>query len=144
MRARLAWIVVAVALAAALLVAWVQAERSRTQLAQELPKLRASIASLERDAEEVRRLRALPLTAAAAPRSPLVMLATDGGGVPNARITVLDERRVRFAGDDVAFGALLDWLRLAQSSHGMRVESARIEALAAAGRVKAELVLARS
>lgn len=143
MSRKLAWTLLALAIAAGLLVAWVQAERSRAQLAAELPRLRASLAALERDAQEVLRLRALPPIASTA-RAPLASLATDAGGVANARITVLDERRVRFAGDDVAFSALLDWLRLAQSAHGMRVETARIEALAAAGRVKAELVLARS
>lgn len=143
MSRKLAWILLALATAAGLLVAWVQAERSRAQLAAELPRLRASLAALEHNAQEVARLRALPPIASAA-RAPLASLATDAGGVANARITVLDERRVRFAGDDVPFSALLDWLRLAHSAHGMRVESARIEALAAAGRVKAELVLARS
>ena len=143
MSRRAVWIVVVLALAAALVVAWVQAERSRARLAADLPRLRASIGALERDAQEVARLRAVPAAAPTA-RSPLASLATDAGGVAGARITVLDERRVRFAGDDVAFGALLDWLRLAQVSHALRVESARIDALPAPGRVKAELVVSRS
>ena len=143
MSRRVVWIVAVIALAAALVVAWVQAERSRARLAADLPRLRASIGALERDAQEVARLRAVP-AAAPTTRSPLASLATDAGGVAGARITVLDERRVRFTGDDVAFGALLDWLRLAQVSHAMRVESARIDALPAPGRVKAELVVSRS
>ena len=143
MSRRVVWIVAVIALAAALVVAWVQAERSRARLAADLPRLRASIGALERDAQEVARLRAVP-AAAPTTRSPLASLATDAGGVTGARITVLDERRVRFTGDDVAFGALLDWLRLAQVSHAMRVESARIDALPAPGRVKAELVVSRS
>lgn len=143
MSKRLAWTLAAVALIAAIVVAWVQAERSRDRLAAELPRLRASIAALERDAQEVARLRAMPAPPTAA-RAPLASLATDAGGVPGARITVLDERRVRFAGDDVAFGALLEWLRLAQAAHGMRVDSARIDALPSPGRVKAELVLTRT
>ena len=146
MKPRLVRILVVAALLSVLVVFWVQAERSRARLAKELPRLRASIAALEHEAQEVTRLRATPAgtTAGPATRSPLASLATDAGGVPGARITVLDERRVRFASDDVAFGALLDWLRLAQRSHAMRVESARIDALAAAGRVKAELVLTKS
>jgi type II secretory pathway component PulM len=122
---------------------WLQAERSRARLAQELPQLRASIAALERSAAEVARLRALPAAASLVPSAPLASLATDAGGVPGARITVLDERRVRLEGGDVSFTALLDWLRLAQARHGMRVEAARLQMLAAPGRVEAELVLAR-
>ena len=142
MRTRLGTLA-ALAVVAAIAVAWVQAERSRKQLAAELPTLRASIGALERDAQEVARLRALPAPSTST-RAPLASLATDAGGVPGARITVLDERRVRFAGDDVAFGALLEWLRLAQGAHGMRIESARIDALPSPGRVKAELILTRS
>ena len=127
-----------------LVVGVVQAERSRTQLAAELPSLRASVAALERDAEEVKRLRALPARAAAAPGSPLASLATNAGGVAGAQIVVLDDRRVRLTGGDVAFTALLEWIEAARASHGMRVESAKLEALAAAGRVRAEVVLARS
>lgn len=133
----------AVVLVAVIAVMWVQAQRSRNQLAAQLPQLRASIAALERDAQEVAQLRAIPAAATPA-RSPLASLATDAGGVPGARITVLDERRVRFAADDVAFNALLEWLRLAQASHGMRVDSARIDVLPSPGRVKAELVLTRA
>lgn len=130
------------ALALLLLGSWVQTERSRERLAEELPRLRASIAALERDAEEVRRLRALPAAAAPAP-APLASLATNSGGVPGARIAVLDERRVRLESADVAFAALLEWLGNARATHGMRVETARIEALPVAGRVRAELVVSK-
>ena len=57
---------------------------------------------------------------------------------------MLDARRVRVTGADVSFAALLEWLRNAQATHGMRVESARVDALPAAGRVRAELLLSRS
>lgn len=141
---RVATIVAALA-ALALLVAfvWLPLERSRTRLAAELPKLRASLAGLQRDADEVKRLRALPVAAPAA-SAPLASLATNGGGLAGAQMTVIDARRVRLVGADVGFGALLEWLRNAQLTHGMRVESARIDALPAPGRVRAELVLARS
>jgi general secretion pathway protein M len=125
---------------------WLPLERSRARLAAELPKLRASIAALERDADEVRRLRAIAPTATAtsARTAPLASLATNGGGVTGAQITVLDERRARLAGDDVSFSAVLEWIRNAQASHGMRVESAKLQALPAPGRVRAEVVLART
>lgn len=122
---------------------WLQAERTRERLAGQLPQLRASLAALERDAQEVRRLRAMPAPVPLA-ATPLASLATNAGGVPGAQLSVIDERRVRLSGTDLSFAALLEWLGNARSTHGMRVESARLEALAAPGRVRAELVLARS
>ena len=134
--------VVAVVLVAAF--AWLPLERSRARLAAQLPALRASVATLERDAEEAKRLRSLP---APAPRAtePLASLVTSAGGktLPGARITVLDGRRLALDGANVDFGALVDWIASAHAAQGLRVESARIEALPAAGRVRAELRLGR-
>jgi type II secretory pathway component PulM len=139
-------IVGAVALAAIVVAfVWLPLERTRSRLAGEMPQLRASIAALERDADEVKRLRAMPAISATANRSsPLASLATNGGGVAGAQITVLDERRARLAGDDVSFASVLEWIRNAQATHGMRVESAKVQGLPAAGRVRAEIVLART
>jgi general secretion pathway protein M len=125
--------------------AWLPLERARTRLAAEAPRLRASIDALQRDADEVKRLRALPAagTAGATP-APLATLATNGGGLTGSQMVVLDEKRVRLSGADVSFAALLEWLRNAQATHGMRVDSARLDALPAPGRVRAELVLSRS
>lgn len=117
-------------------------QRTRARLERELPQLRASIAALERNAEEVRRLRAMPPVQPQA-GTPLASLATNAGGVPGAQVTVLDERRVRINGSDIAFQALLDWLNSARASHGMRVESAKLEALTP-GRVRADVTLSRS
>ena len=125
------------------LLVWIDSERTRARLNAELPRLRASIAALERDAAEVQRLRALPVAAAGA-QSPLATLATNGGGLPGAQISILDERRVKVTGGDVGFGLLLEWLRNAQATHGMRVESARLDALPTTGRVRAELLLTRT
>ena len=133
---------VGLAVLALALVLWLEAERSRARLGAELPRLRASIAALERDAAEVQRIRSVPPIQPAA-QSPLVTLATNSGGLPGASITLLDERRVKVTGE-IAFGALLEWLRNSQATHGMKVESARIEALASPGRVRAELTLSRS
>ena len=131
--------------AAVLLVAfvWLPLERLRTRLAQELPAMRASLAALEADAQEAKRLRAMPPVAARTD-APLATLATNAGGLAGAQVTVIDERRVRLTGTDVGFAALLEWLRAAQATHGMRVDSARLDALPTAGRVRAELVLSRS
>lgn len=127
------------------LIAWlyVANERTRTRLEGELPRLRASIATLEKEADEVRRLRAMPAVQPQA-TTPLASLATAGGGIPGAQINVVDDKRVRLTGGDVAFASLLEWLNNARASHGMRVESARLEALASPGRVRADLTLSRS
>lgn len=129
----------------ALLVALVvlPADRARARLAPELPRMRASIAALQRDAAEVKRLRALPALAPSK-LEPLANLATQAGGLAGAQIAVIDAQRVRLSGGDIAFGALLEWLRSAQATYGMRVESARLDALPAPGRVRAELVLTRA
>ena len=140
-RRAIGWGVALVVLALALVI-WLDAERSRARLATELPRLRASIAALERDADEVRRITSMTAIQPAA-ASPLVTLATNAGGLPGATITVLDERRVKVTGE-IGFGALLEWLRNSQATHGMRVESARLESLPAAGRVRADLTLSRS
>ena len=52
--------------------------------------------------------------------------------------------RTRAALAGFAFSALLDWLAAAEAAQGLHVESAHVEALPTAGRVRAELTLARS
>ena len=132
------------AVAAVLLFAlvWLPLERARTRLAAELPSLRASIASLEEQAAVVRRLKAMPARAGAT-ASGLGTLAGSPAALPGAQVAAIDERRLRLAGADVGFAQLLEWLATVQASHGLRVESARLDSLPTAGRVRAELVLTR-
>jgi type II secretory pathway component PulM len=125
---------------------WLPLERARTRLDAELPRLRASVAALTRDADEVRRLKALPATI---PANPAPLAAVMGANawsreLPGVQLSVPDEKHVRLAAADVSFTALLDWLATARAAHGLRVESARIDALALPGRVRVELTLARS
>ena len=145
---RLALVLAACAALAVVALVAVEGQRTRSRLDAELPRLRASIAALDRDAAEVKRLRALPVAPGAAgqqsPGAPLATLATNGGGLQGAQVSILDDRRVKVSGGDVGFGSLLEFLQNAQVTHGMRVENARIEALPTAGRVRAELLLARS
>ena len=135
--------VIAVMLYVALV--WIPLERMRVRLAADLPALRASISALERDAAEVKRLRAQPSAVPQnrAPLAPMMAANTWARELPGVQLTVPDEKHVRLSGSDVAFNALLDWLATAQAAHGLRVETARIDALAAPGRVRAELTLAR-
>ncbi len=125
---------------------WLPLERTRLRLAADLPELRASLAALERNAEEVKRLRALGPTSPAnpSPLAPLIAANAWARQLPGVQLSVPDEKHVRLTGEDIGFGALLDWLATAQAAHGLSVESARIEALRAPGRVRAELTLARS
>jgi general secretion pathway protein M len=125
---------------------WLPLERMRARLATELPEMRASVSALEHDAEDVRRVRALPATVPANPAPLAALIASNAWGrdLPGVQLTVPDGKHVRLAGADLSFTALLDWLTNAQAAHGLRVESARIEALPAPGRVRAELTLARS
>jgi type II secretory pathway component PulM len=137
-------VVVAIMLVVALV--WLPLERTRSRLNAELPALRASVDALQRDASEAKRLKAMAPTIPANP-SPLapLMAANDWAReLPGVQLSVPDEKHVKLLALDVGFTALLDWLVTAQAAHGLRVESARIEALAAQGRVRAELVLARS
>lgn len=143
-RRMLAWGAAVVTLLLALAFVWLPLDRARQRLAAELPLLRASIASLERDAAQVQRLRQQPAAAAPGGATPLASLATNAGGLTGAQIAVLDARRVRVTSTDVSFAALLEWLRNAQATHGMRVDSARVDALPAAGRVRVEMLLSRS
>ena len=125
---------------------WLPLERARVRLAAELPQLRASLVALQRDADEVKRLRALPATIPAnpAPLAPLIAANAWAHDLPGVQLSVPDERHVKLSGADVSFTALLDWLATAQAAHGLRVEAARIEALPTPGRVRAELTLERS
>jgi general secretion pathway protein M len=131
--------IVAVALVAAFV--WLPLERSRARLSGELPRLRASVASLEQQAEAVRRLKAMPARQVAA--TPVAALSGAPANLPGAQVAAVDERRIRLTAPDVGFAALLDWLVSVQGSHGLRVESARLDALPVNGRVRAELVLSR-
>lgn len=126
-----------------LVVVWWPLERERTRWRAELPVLRASLAQMERQAQEVKRLRGAPPAAPGA-TSPLASLAANAGGLPGAQVSVIDERRVRVTGADVSFTALLEWLRAGEATHRVRVESARLDALPAPGRVRVDLVVARS
>lgn len=135
-------------LAAILLVAtlaWLPLERLRTRLAAEIPVLSASVAAMRRQAAEVERVRPLPATTPAtlAPLASLVATGALTRSLPGAQATLADGRRLRLSAADAAYGSLLESVATAQSVHGLRVESARVEALAGSGRVRAELVLAR-
>ncbi|APV50427.1 hypothetical protein BWI17_12410 [Betaproteobacteria bacterium GR16-43] len=124
---------------------WLPLERSRVRLTNEIPRLSASIATMERQAAEVARVRSLPALRGQTPNTALgEVTAALGKGIPSAQVSALDDKRVRILGTDVPYGALLETVATAQAAHGLRVDSARIDALPVAGRVRAELVLSRT
>lgn len=141
-----AWLGRAGAVAAAVLVftfAWLPIERARARNEAALPALRASVAEMRAQAEEARALRALPARAAAGtPLPTLVASGTLAQGLPGARVSALDGRRARLAVDDASWTRLVEWISSATALHGLAVEEATVEALPAAGRVRASLVLA--
>jgi len=143
-RERRAILAGAAAVAAVLVFAlvWLPLQRSRARLEAELPQLRASIAALKREADEVKRLKAVPPTVTGNP-APLAALSMQQP-LAGAQLNVPDDKHVHMVASDVGFTRLLDWLVTVQSTHGLRVENARIEALAATGRVRADLTLTRS
>ena len=120
--------------------AWLPLERARARLSADLPALRASIETMQRQADEAKRLRAV--APAASLHAPVGQLAASPPA--GAQVAALDAQRVRLSSSDAAFTTLLEWIVAAQASHGLRVESARIDALGAPGRVKADIVLTRS
>lgn len=145
-RAVLGW---AMAVAAALLViafAWLPMERARARTAGQLPPLRASVAAMRLEAAEAAALRALraPEASTAASLANLVASGALAQGIPGARLTALDSRRVRLTVEDASWMRLVEWLGTLGSVHGLVTEEATIEALPATGRVRADIVLAGS
>jgi general secretion pathway protein M len=138
--------IVGVLIAGALVVAfaWLPLERSRARLKTQLPTLRASIPVLELQADEAKRLRAMPPVAPASGDSLASFASASGRPLAGAQVTVIDAKTVAVNGSDVSFGSLVEWIAAAQATQGLRVESARIEALPVAGRVRADLRLTRS
>ncbi len=141
-RAVLGWIVAIAVIALLVAFVWLPLERQRARLVEEMPRLRDSVAALEREADNVRKLKAMPVRAGTA--TPVAALAGAPPTLAGAQVAPLDDRRIRVTGADVGFAALIDWIGSVQASHGLRVDSARLEALPTAGRVRVELVMARS
>ena len=143
-RTALAGLAAATAALVAFALVWLPMDRARTRIAVELPALRASVAEMRAQAAEAKDLRAMPARGAGAP-TPLASLIASGTltqGLPGARLSALDGKRLRLAIDDASWTRLVEWLSTANAMHGLAVEEATIDALAAVGRVHAAIVLA--
>lgn len=122
--------------------AWLPLERSRTRIAASLPGLRASVAEMRVQADEARALRAMPAAASATPLATLVSSGALAQGLPGARVSALDARRVQLSVDDASWTRLVEWIAATNAAHGLAVDEATVEALPATGRVRASFVLA--
>lgn len=125
--------------------AWLPMQRELAQLRGTLPHLRAQAEQIQRDAEEVARLRARP---AASQRGGSVATVVEQRAAASglrehiATLAAQDDGRVRVVLPRVGFDAWLAWIGELQAAHGVRVESARIESSGEAGMVRIEAVLA--
>ena len=123
------------------------AERARAQLAASAAALRTQAALLEQQAAEHERLlRATSATPAApADLRALVQARVDAARLSGAltRIDAPDADHVQIAFGAVSFAEWLGWVAALQAQH-VRLEAARIEALAAPGLVSVSASLARS
>ncbi len=124
---------------------WLPMQREVAQLRQTLPQLRAQARQLQQEAQEVARLKARP---AAKPEAGSLASAVEQRTLAmglRGRIESIapqDAGRVRVVLPQVAFDAWLGWLGELQARHGVRVDSARIEAGDVAGTVRVDAVLA--
>jgi len=146
-RERIAIAVLAAVLGAALY-AWLlhSADRARGQLRASVATLRTQAALLEQQAAEYQRLRAMPAPAASpTDLRALVQAQADAERLSGTltRIDAPDADRVRIAFGAVSFADWLGWNAALQGQH-VRLEAARIEALAAPGLVSITATLARA
>ena len=124
---------------------WLPIQRDAAQLRKALPQLRAQAAQMALDAEEAKRLKGRPtLAREGGSLAAVIEERATAAGLREAfeSIAPQDAGRVRVALPAVGFDAWLAWLGELQASHGVRVESARIQAGEVAGVVAVEAVLA--
>ncbi|MDQ1315384.1 MAG: ral secretion pathway protein [Pseudomonadota bacterium] len=123
---------------------WLPMQREVSQLRQTLPQLREQARQLQQDAQEVGRLKAQP---AAVREAGSLVLAVEQGAVASglreriASITPQGVGQVRVVLPRVGFDEWLGWLGELQTRHGVRVESARIEAAGDPGWVSVDVLL---
>jgi len=120
------------------------ADRGRGQLRASVTALRTQAALLDQQAAEHQRLRAAPAPAASsADLRALVQARADAARFVLTRIDAPDADHVRVTLGAVAFADWLGWIAALEAQH-VRLETARIEALAAPGLVSVGATFARS
>jgi type II secretory pathway component PulM len=119
--------------------------RARLQLGASVVALQAQAARLDRDAEELLRLRALPPTPAAqGDLRSLVQAQLGAAGLSRAllKIDAPDANQVQVALGAVAFAEWLAWVASLQVQH-VRLDACRLEALSTPGLVSVTATLIR-
>jgi general secretion pathway protein M len=133
-------------LAAALYAWWLHAAYSaRAQLGSRVAALRTQAARVDAQAIEVERLRvAPPVSASQSDLRALLQARVNAAGLAGAltRIDVQDPAHAQVAFGAVSFAGWLDWVAGLQAQQ-VRLESARIEALATPGLVTVSAIFAR-
>jgi general secretion pathway protein M len=120
------------------------ADRGRTQLQKSVAVLRTQAVLVDQYAAEHQRLRAaVPPAASPADLRTIVQSRADAARLPLTRIDAPDADHVQVTLGAVAFADWLAWTAALQAQH-VRVETARIEALAAPGLVSVSATFARS
>jgi len=120
------------------------ADRNRTQLIASVATTRAKAALFEQHAAEFERLRAAPVPAASnTDLRTVVQSRADAARLVLTRVDGRDAGQVQVTLGAVAFADWLAWTAALQAQQ-VRLESARIEALAAPGLVSVSATFARS
>jgi general secretion pathway protein M len=122
------------------------ADRAREQLRTSVATLRTQAALLDQQAAEYARLRVAPAPAASpSDLRTLVKARAEASGLAGAltRIDAPDADHVLVTFSAVSFADWLGWIAAMQAQQ-VRVEAARIEALAAQGMVNATATLTRA
>jgi general secretion pathway protein M len=122
------------------------ADRARGQLRASVATLRTQAALLEQQAAEYQRLQAMPAPAASpTDLRALVQAGADAARLSGAltRIDAPDADHVRITLGAASFADWLGWVAALQGQH-VRLETVRIEALAAPGLVSITATFARS
>jgi general secretion pathway protein M len=120
------------------------ADRGRTQLLSSVATMRTKAALFEQHAAEHERLRATPAPAASgADLRTVIQNRADAARLPLTRIDARDADHVQVTLGAVAFADWLAWTAALQAQQ-VRLETARIEALAAPGLVSVSATFARS
>ncbi len=116
---------------------WLPLQHSRSDNAARLPELRAALAEMQRQAEELQRIRSVP--PAAASLRPLDAQALRGAFTGSqVVVTALDRQRFRLAVADTGYAAWIDELNRLQAQSAARVEEATLSGLPQPGRIKVE------
>jgi general secretion pathway protein M len=116
---------------------WLPLQHSRSENTARLPELRARLAEMQLQAEELQRIRAVPPAAASLrPLDAQALRSAFSGS--QVSVTALDRQRFRVATADTGYAIWIDELNRLQAQSAARVEEATLSALAQPGRIRVE------